>query len=367
MRKPGPRKPNVRRSLPAAALAALLASSCAEPLVIGFAASMSGKDATLGVEGRNAAEMFVRRVNRDGGVAGRLLKLSVMDFESDPAKVVPVDQALFDQGAIAIVGHYESSNALAALPFANERGIALVSPAATSGALSGKDDCFFRTIMSTDRDPEFLGRAMKDRGVARVVAVGSSANPAYVDDYVGYIATAFTLVDRVSFESVSGIDFDGIAAGRFDAVLIVANPIDTAMIAQGLRLKGVGAPFFLSGWAGSEALVEYGGSSVEGAVFVHQVDLSLETLASFAKDYRDTYGTAPSFVAVETMEAMLLVAEAIRLGGRDRASFLEAIAKVRIVDAPSGRIVLDGTGDAKRPVYLKEVRDGKIVARGVVE
>jgi len=89
-------------------------------IVIGFVASLSGMDYMLGVEGRNAAMLFVDELNASGGIDGRKLKLEIRDIASDDSRVPLVTRDLVNAGAVAIIGYYSSSSALAAIPVLQE-------------------------------------------------------------------------------------------------------------------------------------------------------------------------------------------------------------------------------------------------------
>lgn len=285
------------------AAALLSAASCTPTgdIVIGFAASLSGKDAALGVDGRNAAELYVRQINAGGGIGGRKIKLVAKDFRSDDARIVPSDEELLRDGAVAIVGHFTSAAVNAALEFANREKITLVSPAATSTDLSGKDDLFFRTIMSSAKDPVFLAGHMRSRGATSLLIIKSSSNRSYTATYADHMRTAMNVVAEIEYGDAKAIDFGRIAAiPKIDAILVIANSIDTGTIAQALKIRGIRKPLYLSGWAGDDTLIEYGGEAVEGAIFVHQIDNTNESLGGFIDDYRAVYGVPPSFAAIET-------------------------------------------------------------------
>jgi len=131
-----------------------MVASCAPstPFIIGFAASLSGKDYMLGVEGRNAAQLFINDVNESGGIAGRMLRLEIRDLKSEDGTVVPATEELIGLSSEVIVGYYTSGAAVAALASKGLDRVSLVSPSATSSALSGKSDGFYRTIMSSEND-----------------------------------------------------------------------------------------------------------------------------------------------------------------------------------------------------------------------
>ena len=345
--------------------AALVSCSAPKELLLGFSGSLSGTDYLLGVEGRNAAELFVAQTNSKGGIKGRKLKLIVEDVKSDPNAVVKVDEALLDAGAIAIVGHFTSAAAESALGFASAKRIALVSPTATAESLSGKDDFLFRTVMSSKRDPEILIDHMRSKGREKLLIIATAGNSAYTSTYIDYARANSVAAGLIVYENLADASAERLKSfGAPDAVLIVASSLDTGTIAQRLRLAEIRAPIYASGWAGNGDLIEYGGAAVEGSIFVHQIDAQLPSIGPFAAAYLAAYGSEPSFGAIETWDSMLFATKAMALGGTDRESFYEAARSIRSFEGISGPIRIDEFGDASRPLHIKEVRSGRIVVVG---
>lgn len=334
---------------------------------IGFAASVSGKEYLLGVDGRNAAMLAVSEVNEAGGIAGKKVELLVEDFQSDTGTVIKADTRLLNKNVIAIVGHYTSTAALEALEFANREKIVLISPAASSDILSNKDDYFFRTIMGSSRDGDFLAYRILQKDESPLLVIRSNQNKVYTDMYVEAIKNYLPIAYDLEFSDNKQIDFKFLKQLNFKSILVIASSMDSGIIAQGLRISGMSQSLYLSGWSGDDDLIVHGGKAVENAVFVHQVDESKSSLDSFKKEYKRIYGTLPSFGAIETYEAMCLLFTAMRNGGTDRISFYREIKKIREITTPSGVIKFNEFGDAFRPIYYKRVSEGGIVIDGVGE
>jgi branched-chain amino acid transport system substrate-binding protein len=346
------------------ALLALVASACAAkpPIVIGLGGSMSGSDAALGVSGRNAAQLFVRRANEAGGLKGRRLELAIGDFKSDPSLIVPTDRSLLRRGAVVIVGHFTSAQAIAAVDFANAARIVLVSPSATTESLGGKDDFFFRTGMSSRHDAEAIAANMAERGLRRLLVIETTKNKAYADTYTKPLAEAGLIALDLPFSDPKAVDFERAAAARADSILIIAVAVDAGFIAQGLRIRGLRQPLYLCGWAATagDDIVKNGGSAVEGAWFAHQTDETEPALAPIKADYKAVYGTDADFEVLQTWDTMCLVRAAIEAGGTDREAFYRAIRDIRSFRGGADIIQLDEHGDATRSLFIRTIRDGAI-------
>lgn len=348
-------------------MAAVLTLSCGtgKPFVIGFAASLSGNNYQLGLDGRNAAELYVRDVNSAGGINGRQVRLVIRDLGSTPSRVPTAVTELIHEGAKVIVGFYTSTEAVAAIEAARGTGVPLVSPAATASSLTGKDDGFYRTIMSSEGDAPILAGHMKSRGLTRVLILGATGNATYVDTYAIPLGSLVTVVGDIRFGSTAGIDWQNIGAIHdsvgYDAVLIIASALDTGALAQELNKRGLSAPLYASGWAGNKDVIEYGGKSVEGLVFVHQIDTEAEGVRHMAARYQEVFRTQPSFSAIQTWESMEYVCIALRQARGRSGQFAGALASIRSFQGLIGTITMDESGDASRKAFLKRVAKGSII------
>jgi branched-chain amino acid transport system substrate-binding protein len=345
--------------------------SCAPrgDIVIGFVASLSGMDYMLGAEGRDAAYLFVDRLNEEGGIGGRRLRLELRDLASDDSRAPDAVRDLKAAGAAAILGFFSSSSALQALPSLEETGIPAVSPTSTSAELSGKDDPFFRTIMTSARDPAVLARRMRESGHSRVLFLAATYNRPYYETYrSGLDSSEIALADTVLYNRLEEIDYGRIAARTrdpgFDAVMIVASSLDSGTIAQNLDLRGIRKPLYLSGWAGNEDVVTYGGKAVEGAVLVHQVDLERASSYPLSARYKETFGASPGYGALETWDSLIFLTEGLKAARGDPGKLRSALRGIRSFEGTLGSIRIDEFGDAIRPLYLKRIVGGRFVVLG---
>jgi branched-chain amino acid transport system substrate-binding protein len=346
-----------------------ISCSVGRPIVIGLAGSFSGRNSDLAVSGRKAVELFVRKANEAGGVRGRRLELAMQDFASNPASVVSADAQLLRLGAVVVVGHFTSAEAVAALGFANRERIVIVSPTASAESLGGKDDYFFRTVMSSRYDPLALAADMAAKGRRRLLVIEVNQNRPYAETYTLSLAKSVEIADDISCASLGDFDYGRALRARTDAALVIASSIDAGSIAQELRLRGFAKPLYLSGFAAtnSEAIIAGGGSAVEGAWFVHQIDLGDPALAPLAAEFHSIYGIAPDYAAIEAWDAMCLIKTVLEAGGLDRRAFYEIIHKTRSFQGAADLISLDQYGDAHRPLYIRVIKDHKIVTLGRFE
>ncbi|MGH3877914.1 MAG: amino acid ABC transporter substrate-binding protein [Actinophytocola sp.] len=114
-----------------------------EPIVVGSTLSLSGAFAATGAIHKIAGELFVDRLNADGGWLGREVRWVVRDDESDQAKVATLYEQLISQDKVdLIIGPYATPNILSAMAVAERHGFTM--PQHTSVLAPQMDyDCQF--------------------------------------------------------------------------------------------------------------------------------------------------------------------------------------------------------------------------------
>src|SRR5690606_11938136 len=80
--------------------------------------------------------------------SGPKLELVVKDSQADPQLAVQLLGEAYGQGALAAIGGVTSDEALAMVKVAEERDRILISPSASSPALTGASSNFFRVFPS---------------------------------------------------------------------------------------------------------------------------------------------------------------------------------------------------------------------------
>lgn len=359
----------------AAILAAALAAGCglfSDPVRIGFSGPLTGPWSDLGVQGRNGATLAVEELNAAGGITGREVELLVEDEGRIRETVLAAIQALDSRGAAAVVGLMTSSAALAGAPEAAARGLAVVSPTATTAELAGQPDTFFRVIPDLRVFARALAGHMVLRDGARVaLLVLDQGNPAFSGPYAAAFTARFTeLGGRVAgatgFPVGAPPDRRDLARRAAelgaDALVAVLPARDLANLVLGLRSRGQGPRIYSSVWGFTPEFLEMAGQAAEGVASCTTYpfdDFSLE-VSSFNDRYRKRFGDTPSFGAALAYEAVQAAAAALaRTGGR-RQGLVAALNSLGPRPGVLGPLAFDANGDVQRRTYMSEVRDGRI-------
>ena len=342
-----------------------------EPIRLGYLGGTSGRVADLGISGRNGAQLAIELANQRGGIDGRQIELIVRDDEQNPELAKQRFKELVSAGVSAVIGPMTSSMAVAILPLANEQKMLVVSPTATANELGGKDDQFFRVIDSTNSYASAAAQYQFGQlGQRKVALVFDQRNKAYSESWAGDFRNGFEkLGGKVilyrPFESGDDAGLGALAEETLraqpDAVVMVANSVDAALLAQHLRRRSPGIRLATSEWAATERFIELAGSAAEGVVLAQFFDRSSTTpgFVAFREKYQERFGEAPGFGSVTAFDAANVLIES--LSRHPRLSAKEAVMAIRRFSGLQTPFELDAAGDARRHVFVTVVRDGRFV------
>lgn len=349
--------------------AALCACSRPEPLRVGFVSGLTGRHYGLGLSSRNGVTLAVEELNAAGGIGGRPLDLLVRDDEQDPAAARRAVEELVEAGVVAIIGHATSAMAEATLPIVDARRVLMISPTVSASAFERRDDWLVLLYPSTAVSGRVTANHLLSRGVRRVTAILDLSNEPYVrswhDAFKAALEAGGGAVPRViTFTSGRVASYaalvEGAAPPGTDCVVLVANALDSATLAQQLRKRG---PVQIVGseWAFTNDVVVHGGAAVEGAIFPQKVNLedASPRFVRFRQAYEARFNRPVDFAAVTSYEAVTLLADALR---RDptREGVRRAVLEAGRYEGLQGPVEIDVYGDARRPHHMMTVRDGKM-------
>ncbi len=339
------------------------------PILIGFAGELTNRRGPAGLDARDGAQLAVDVINAEGGVRGRSITLIVKDDQRDPTVARRVDAALTAEGVVAIIGHLSSEQTAAALDFANEAGIVLLSPVSASSVFSGQRDYFFRVVP----DNALLGYALavhlyQNRDLSHLTFIYDLSNQAFTESLWGVVHHEFTRLGGIVDETFPFMHGDTdlkalmarVKLTNPEALVMIAAPRDTALMAQYGRQLGVEVPLFGSSWAQSQDLLEEGGRAVEGLELVagFHPENPYPAFQPFVERFEARYGRSPTFSAAFAYEAVLVLARALEQT-RGRAEGLpEALTAIEALDGIQGVISINEYGDVERDVYIVQVNQG---------
>jgi branched-chain amino acid transport system substrate-binding protein len=341
----------------------------AGPIKIGYAGDLTGKNAGIGVQGRNGAEIAVQEINAAGGIGGRTIELLIQDNGGTPEGLLAVDEMLISQNVVALLGHMASWESVSAYPIIQEKKIVLFSATTSTPELSGKDDYFFRLMPGNPHHSQPLVDYAIENQWLRAALVYDLSNKAYTQTYADNCAAQFEqkgghVVGQITFDQTTSPDLQPLVAQiramQPDVILVVASGLNTALLTQYIRLDKWDVPVITSNWAYTDELLQNGGRAIEGVVLTSHFfnDCNTPEYLAFKQKYQATYGQFPTFAAAMSYETTYFLTQALRQTKGQTQGLKEALEQVGTMRGLCEDIVMDEYGDVLRTLYLIRVQGG---------
>jgi branched-chain amino acid transport system substrate-binding protein len=240
--------------------------------------------------------------------------------------------------------------------------------------LSGVDDYFIRVYPSFKNRAQSFAKFIYEHhsNLNRIAIIYDEDNLAYSKAYSKILTDEFqvlggTITDEVGFSSAIQPDFSPlltkIEKSKPEGLVIVASDIDTALIAQRVRLMDNKISMSTSTWAQTETLIINGGQAVEGMIIEQSYDLTRQssTFIDFKAGYKARFGNEASFGAAYSYEAALVLAEALKKTNGNKKGLKEALLQTHDFNGLMDTFSLDKFGDVERPWYVSTIKDGKFI------
>lgn len=133
-------------------LASAATSASAAEIVIGQSAPLTGGNADLGLDIRNGALAYFKKVNDAGGVNGNKIKLVTLDDKNETKLSGENTKKLIaEQGAVALFGYASSTLSIPAMPAVKEARVPFFAPFTGADTIRKQNDYVY-TVRATYAD-----------------------------------------------------------------------------------------------------------------------------------------------------------------------------------------------------------------------
>lgn len=300
-----------------------------DPIVIGAVVSTTGPNAPLGEPERNTLELMEDKINAEGGVLGRPLKIVILDDQSNAKEAVTATQRLINQEkVVALIGASGSATTLAMKPIAAQAGIPQIAMAAGNTITDEPPlDWVWRVAPKDDLAVE---RACKyiaeDLGLKKIAvlydenAFGSSGM-AQIDEVKDVYG--LEVVARESYktdETDLTAQLTKLRGSNPEALVVWGTNPGPAVAAKNLKQLGWPLPYVGSHGIANFKFIELAGDAAEGVVFPSTKILFPQSITdegqkqvidTFISDYTERFGEAPNHFASHGWDAISLLVKAI--------------------------------------------------------
>ena len=353
----------------------------AQTIKIGFPIPLTGEIPKVGEGTRYAAELMKEEINAQGGlqVGGQKYPLEFIyeDNEAKPELAVTVTLKLIERDqVVALVGPQSSRQAVPAGGVADEHQTPMISPWSTNpDTTKGRPWVFRAAFLDPFQAPVAANFAMRTFKAKKAAVFFEISN-----DYSKGLADFFKLTweelngpgSIVAFESHGPKDQDfsaqltKINAAKPDFIFLPENYSFAALIVKQARDLGYKGPFMGADAWGSAELMTLCGNDCKGQHFsTHYAAAGAKGATKvFIDKYQAKYGYQPDDVAALTWDALGIVLQAVKNGGKVesdvrkmRKLIRDNMAKLESFEGITGKMSFDKEGDPIKCAVIVKIDD----------
>jgi branched-chain amino acid transport system substrate-binding protein len=329
--------------------------SAAEPIKIGFIASITGGASFLGEPEKNTALMVQEWVNKEGGIKGRPIEIIIEDSKSEESQAVLAAKKLIEQSkVVAIVGSSTTGESLAMVPICDKAQIPMVSMAAALKIVTPDEEYdritkspraafeepkvqrkwIFKSPQTDHSAVEAIYAYMKKKGITKVGIITVSA---------GFGATGRAELKRMApkygitltADEVYGpkdsdmtAQLTRIKASGAQAVINWSVGPTQVVVTKNWKALSMGIPLYQSHGFGSKKNIELAGGAAEGVIAplgrlvvwdkLPKNNPQYPVLSKYAQEYEKRFKAEVSTFGGHGYDSLYMVIEALKNVGPDK-------------------------------------------------
>jgi ABC-type branched-subunit amino acid transport system substrate-binding protein len=339
----------------------------------------------------HGAQLAVEEANAGGGYGGKPFKLMLHnDYNNWQAKAVygdvrPTDAAIwgsasdeavkmaYDEEVWAIFGSISSESTHIALRVALRAELPVVSSANTDPTVPETTIPWYLGTMQDDRQ-QYLTLARHiytELGLKRVAVLRASSRygryglPKFLDASrrLGHPVVMEQIFQPGDKDYTKQLKV--IRSSRPDAVFVVGDELEAAVILKQMRAAGMKQRVFGAFRTLGDTLLKEAGDAAEGfeAVYPYDPNRNDPRWLDFNKRFEAHFHEKPEQFASMAYDTMNLLLDSICKAGLNRARIHDALANIEEYDGVTGHMVFDPNLKNTAPLYLGTVHNGTITYR----
>jgi branched-chain amino acid transport system substrate-binding protein len=317
---------------------------------IGVLGCFTGEYAQYGLAVQHGAQLYIDKVNAEGGINGKKIEPVIYDDKGDKTEAVNAFTRMVDQDKItALLGSVLSGATIAVVQESNKINMPQISASATNAGVTFDDKTntllyanMFRTCyidpFQGEKMAQYAGDILKAKSAAVIFETGNDYAVGLKDAFVAKCqALGITVVAEEGY-SKGDQDFKSqltnITAKNPDVVFSPNYYEDDGMIVTQARQVGCKAVFMGGdGWGGVAKFAT--AADLEGSVYCSAyAPASSDTIKAFEKDFTTKYpGETPDMFSAQGYDAAIVLLDAIKVAEGKKLKAGSDEYKAAVIDA----------------------------------
>ncbi|WP_066067474.1 branched-chain amino acid ABC transporter substrate-binding protein [Neobacillus soli] len=315
-------------------------SASGDEILVGVLLPVTGNNATDGKDMLNAMKMAVEKINSDGGVLKKKIKLEVADDGCDPQMATTAANKLVSKKVVAIVGGYCSGSTLPASGVFHNANIPMIVAAANSSELpkQGYDTLFLINGLVPDQAKSGADY-FKDKGAKNIAIIHD--NSAYAKDLADFAKKSVEENGGkvIAFEAINPEEKDfgslmtKLKSLKPDGTYFTGYYAAGGLMLKQFKQKGVSGSFMVGDGSYSPDIIDIAGSEEANDLLVTATPTAnfIPGAEEFVKNYKSKYNNlSPGPFSALSYNGMNLLVDALkRANSTDQDKIKKALKETK--------------------------------------
>jgi branched-chain amino acid transport system substrate-binding protein len=308
-------------------------AQAADPIRIGAFLSVTGPASFLGEPEKKTLEMYVERLNKEGGVQGRKIELVLYDDAGAPDKAATFAKRLIQNDNVdLIIGGTTTGTSMAAIKVVEPAAVPFISLAGGIDIVDPVKKWVFKTPHTDRMAAEKAFADMKKRGLTKVAMISEDAGFGKSGHDQSLKVAPLYGIEIVADEVYSPKDPDVTAqltkiknAAGVQVIFNFGFGQGPAIVTKNYKQLGITAPLYQSHGVASKEYIKLAGDASEGvrlpagglvvADQLNAFDPQKPVVTAFKKEYEAAFKTEVSTFAGHAYDGLQIALAAIRRAG----------------------------------------------------
>ena len=361
-------------------VAGLATAEAAEPIKIGSVLSATGPAAFLGDPEVKTLQLYIEKINKEGGVLGRPLQLIHYDDGSDATKANGFGKRLIEDDKVdIIVGGTTTGSTMSMVPLVEKAEIPFISLAGAVVIVEPAKKWVFKTPHTDRMAAEKVFEDMKKRGLTKVALLSETSGFGASGKKESEAMAGKMGITLLANETYGAKDTDMTPqlakiknTAGVQAVFVFGLGQGPSVVNKNYRQLGMTLPIYHAHGVASEEFIKLSGPAAEGVRLPAAALLVASKLAAndpqkpvvteYRKLYGDRYKEDVSTFGGHAYDGLMIAIDAMkRAGSTDKAKVRDAIEATKGYVGTGGKVNMssaDHMGLDLSAFRMLEVRNG---------
>jgi branched-chain amino acid transport system substrate-binding protein len=343
-------------------------------VIVYVALPLSGPQANGGQTALGGARLAAAEINRTGGLLGYKVIIRELDDESNSEVAVAKAQQVVaavqsGERVLAVIGHMNSGQTLAALDLYKDLPIVVITPTASEESLTKRGFANFFRANANDGvqgvvDAEFLVSQLKAQQVAVIynnTIYGKGLAASLVKELEARGAGASLQLEFPEGQRQFEKEVAAVKSSQVDAIFFAGYETEAPNLRADLVEAGITLPMLASDGAFVATTIDEANGTAEG-MYVSGFAPSPRNVADaqWIEAYQAVEFRNPDNFSVNGYVAMQVLAEGVRQAGELDAGKIAGVLRGGTVETLLGSLQYTEQGDLAEPkIWVYQVKDGE--------